>query len=123
MKAHILYLFINFPFIWLCKIGITRRSAARRARQVDKSAPGIPIPVFILFAPFFAYYIEQFLHRLMDGLNIRYYKGDGSTEWFFILAALPALAVMVLGWMGWWWVTEFAYNKFCFLVDLQHKTQ
>lgn len=100
--AHILYLFVNFPMIWFCKIGITRKSAKRRAKQVDRAAPGTPIPVFILFAPFLAYPIEQGLHWLMDGLNFRYYRGDGSTEWFFILAALPALAVMALGWLGWW---------------------
>lgn len=99
--AHILYLFVNFPLVWFCKIGITRKSARRRAKQVDRAAPGIPIPVFILFAPFLAYPIEQALHWMMDGLNMRYYKGDGSTEWFFILAALPALAVMALGWLGW----------------------
>ena len=100
-NAHILYLFVNFPLVWFCKIGITRKSAKRRARQVDRAAPGMPIPIFILFAPFLAYPIEQGLHWLMDGLNFRYYKGDGSTEWFFILAALPALAVMALGWLLW----------------------
>lgn len=57
-NAHILYLFINFPMIWFCKIGITRKTAKGRARQVDRAAPGTPIPIFILFAPFMAYPIE-----------------------------------------------------------------
>lgn len=100
-NAHILYLFVNFPLVIFCKIGITRKSARRRAKQVDRAAPGVPIPIFILFAPFCAYPLEQLLHWLMDGLNVRYYKGDGSTEWFFILAAIPALAFMLVGWLAW----------------------
>ena len=109
-RAHILYLFINFPLVFFCKIGVTGRSAVKRARQVDKAAPGIPIPVFLLVAPFCAYELEQFLHRLMDGLSVRYYRGDGSTEWFFIIAAIPALALMALGWMGWGWLVYSLYK-------------
>ena len=31
----------------------------------------------------------------------RLFRADGSTEWFFILAAIPALAFMLVGWLAW----------------------
>lgn len=101
-KAHILYLFVNFPLIWFCKIGITRKSAKGRAKQVDRAAPGTPRVAFILVAPLIAYQLEQLIHWVIDGLNWRYYRGDGSTEWFIFPAHFVAFAFMATGWMGWW---------------------
>ncbi len=92
-----LYLLINFPLIIFVKIGITGKSASARAKGLDKSVPGLPIPIFFCIVPG-AYHIEQWLHRNLSGLSVRYYSKDGSSEWFWIIAAPFALAAMGLIW-------------------------
>lgn len=92
-----LYLLINFPLIVFVKIGITGKSAAARARGLDKSVPGIPVPIFFCIVPG-AYHIEQWLHKSLSSLSVRYYSSDGASEWKWIIAAPFALAVMGLIW-------------------------
>ncbi len=109
MKHHILYLFINIPLITFVKIGVTgkgRATTAGRARQVSRAAPGIAIPVGIMFIPFFARPVEQLLHMVNAPIRARFYKGDGSTEWFFILAAVPYYILMLLHFQAWMWVAQ-----------------
>lgn len=103
----VLYLMIHFPMIWFVKIGITGRTATARAADIDEAVFGFPIPVFVLIVPE-AYFFEQMLHSLCAPLNVRFYRGDGSSEWFFILAAVPALLFMLAGWMFYAWLIELA---------------
>lgn len=109
MKHHILYLFINIPLITFVKIGVTGKGKATtkgRAMQVSRAAPGIAIPVGIMLIPFFARPVEQFLHMINAPIRARFYKGDGSTEWFWILAAVPYYIMMLLHFQAWMWVAQ-----------------
>ena len=93
----ILYLMANIPFFWLWKIGITGGNVFKRAKAVDKDAPGVPVPVFFIVVPG-AYFIEQALHGLFFQWRTNYYDGDGHTEWFKIPAAPPTFLFMLFGW-------------------------
>lgn len=98
----ILYLMINLHiFNWLfVKIGITGVGAFKRADGLDKDVPGIPIPVAIFILPF-VYQIEQFLHRVFALFSWRFYRGDGSTEWFLLVVGAPLFYVC------YWWYWPF----------------
>jgi len=95
--GRILYLMIHFQAIIFCKIGITGKSAGARAKGLDRAMIGFPVPVFFCVVPG-AYHIEQWLHRNLKPLSAKFYSGDGSSEWFLILAAPFALAAMLLIW-------------------------
>lgn len=99
----VLYLMIHVPFVWWCKIGITGRTASRRAKQIDDAVFGFPVPVMVMILPG-VYVIEQALHGIFAGLNVRFYKGDGHTEWFWFLAGVP---VFVMGVAYWWGLINF----------------
>ena len=105
----VLYLMLHIPAVCFCKIGITGKSAKARAKGLDRAMLGFPLPVFFCVVPG-AYHIEQWLHNNLKPLSARFYKGDGSSEWFWILAAPFALAAMLLIWgieigavWGVWW--------------------
>jgi hypothetical protein len=98
---------LHVPCIWRVKIGITGRSSKERAKQVSRAFVGVAIPVGILFVPFFAKPIEKALHFLFEPLQTRFYKGDGSTEWFYILVAPVFYGLMWLHMVAWWWVIQF----------------
>lgn len=97
--GHILYLMVHFPFVWWWKIGITGKTAKGRAKQVDRAVFGWPVVVMVVPIPG-AYLIEQDLHRRFAFLNCRYYRGDGSTEWFWFPVAVLVLPFMVAVWAG-----------------------
>lgn len=99
MKFGILYLMIHFPFIWWVKIGITGRSAERRAKQIDRAVLGFPVPVMIMFLPAVEM-IEQALHHFFAPLHSRFYRGDGSTEWFWLPAGVAVFAMGLAYWAG-----------------------
>ena len=92
-----LYIMIHCPFIWWVKIGITGKKRSARAKQIDRAVIGFPIPVAAVPLPG-AYNLEQRLHRILSPLSCRFYLGDGSTEWFWIVAAVPVLVVMAAIW-------------------------
>lgn len=95
----ILYVMANFPFFWWTKIGTTGLfvGTKKRAKQVDRDAPGIPIPVMVIILPF-VYQVEQAIHKGFSFLNYEFYKGDGYTEWFW---AVAGAAVWWLGIQYW----------------------
>jgi hypothetical protein len=105
----ILYLMVHFPFVWWVKIGITGRTAAARANDIDEAVFGFPIPLFVVFVPG-AYIWEQMLHGLCRGLQVRFYKGDGSSEWFWFVAMVPALAFMLAVWGFYFWLVSLCVN-------------
>lgn len=100
-SGWLLYLMVHFPFIWWWKIGITSAEigAERRAKQVDRAVFGFPVPIMVLFVPG-AYFIEQDLHRLFSPMKCRFYRGDGSTEFFWFLVAPPVFLFMVCMWLS-----------------------
>lgn len=87
------YVCIQFPFIFLCKIGIGG-NWIRRTTDISKSSPGFLIPVFLVYIPF-AYHIEQWLHRKLRRLNVGF-RGSGRTEYFIVFAAAFAIPVLAL---------------------------
>ncbi len=106
----VLYLMVNLPLVIFVKIGITGVGARKRARQVDKAAPGVPIPIMIMILPF-VYHIEQFLHGLFSMLQTRFYRGDGHSEWFLFIAGIPVFWAGVKYWQGVWWFFERIVNS------------
>jgi len=105
----ILYLMVHFPLIFFVKIGITGRTAAARARDIDEAVWGFPIPVCIVIVPG-AYMWEQMLHGLCRPLGVRFYDGDGSSEWFWFVAAVPALCFMLAVWGFYFWIISLCTN-------------
>lgn len=108
-EGWILYLMVHFPLVIFWKIGITGRTATARARDIDEAVFGFPIPVFFVILPG-AYVWEQMLHGLCRPLQVRFYSGDGASEWFLFLAAFPALLFMLAGWGVYAWLISQATN-------------
>lgn len=100
MRAGWLYLMLHFPFVVFVKIGITGKTVNGRAKQIDRAMPGFPVPIMVMYLPAVRQF-EQGFHRLFSPLSARFYRGDGSTEWFWFLAGLP---VFLLGCLYWWGV-------------------
>lgn len=98
-SGSILYLMVHLPFFWWVKVGITSKSAENRAKQVDRAVWGKPRVIMAVWIPG-AYFIEQDLHRRFSRLNQRFYKGDGSTEWFLFPVALILWPLMLFVWCG-----------------------
>ena len=94
----ILYVMVHAPCFWWIKIGITGKSTRKRAAGINREMWGIPIPVVGIPIPF-AKYHEAMLHRHCRRLNVRFYKGSGYSEWFWLPAIVPALIVMI-GWVA-----------------------
>ena len=100
---------IHFPFVWWVKIGYAHTSAVKRAAALDKAVFGVFIPIGILVIPF-AYTVEQYFHRLCRRLRFRFYRADGSTETFWLPAALPVLAFMIFIWGLYFWAAGKAFG-------------
>lgn len=98
-SGSILYLMVHLPFFWWVKVGITSKSAENRAKQVDRAVWGKPRVIMVVWIPG-AYFIEQDLHRRFRLLNQRFYKGDGSSEWFLFPVALILWPLMLAVWCG-----------------------
>lgn len=62
------------------KIGISNKPKYR-AKNVSKSMPG-SAKVFFQMEMWFAYHVEQMLHKVFDPINAKKMKGSGKTEWF-----------------------------------------
>jgi len=95
-----LYIYWNFPFVWIIKIGITGRSLKTRRKEVDRSAPGWDIPIFALYL-YGAYYCEQTIHQACTLLKVGFW-GSGRTERFHILALIPALFISIVWFIIYW---------------------
>lgn len=98
-----LYLFVNFPLVIFCKIGITGRSIDSRQKSINKAMPGTPVLLCCVPLPF-PIVFEMILHTLLRPLRCAWlYRGDGHTEVFFIPAAVVALAFMLCVWVSYVW--------------------
>ncbi|MCC6724872.1 MAG: hypothetical protein IT258_10205 [Saprospiraceae bacterium] len=106
-----LYLYLNVPFIFLVKVGISG-DYKRRAKRVAKHIIGWPVPIFAVRIPF-AWQCEQAFHRFFRLMSIRY---GGSREWYLFPVAPFAILVMLfafaIDWLvlssmvalAWWWL-------------------
>lgn len=92
-RAQFLYVMINLPLVWLVKIGITT-NVANRKRNISESIFGIAFPV-VVFYLYDAHGFEQFLHRMLKPFHIPFH-GSGKTEWFFVLALVLAIPLLIL---------------------------
>lgn len=106
----VLYVMMHVPFVVFTKIGITGVGAGKRAKQIDEAVFGFPLPVAIMVLPF-VYQIEQFLHALFSPLRVRFYKGDGHTEWFLFIAGAAVF------YLCWWWYWPFVWRCFEVVVN------
>ncbi len=111
MKAGWLYLMLHIPFFLFVKIGITGNTVKGRADQIDKAVIGFPIPIMAMYLPAVRRF-ETAFHWLMEPLSARFYRGDGSTEWFWILAGIPVFLIGILYWLFVYYllVTVFTYG-------------
>ncbi len=103
---------VHVPFIFFWKIGITGQSASRRAKNIDGQMFGFPFPVFFVIIPG-AYHVEQWLHRSLKPLNVRFTQASGKNEWFWFPAAVFALVIMAVFWavyFGIFWVIITIFN-------------
>ena len=113
MNFGAVYLMLHIPFVFFVKIGITTKTASRRAAQINRAMFGFPVPIMVIFVPN-ARGVEAAWHRLCADLSVRFYKGDGHTEWFWIPAGVPVFGVGVLYWWG-------LYEGFIFLLSNYNK--
>lgn len=64
------------------KVGVTGIGRRRvRMRSIQRTTPGIQIPVFFALV-FFPYAWETTLHRILESDHRPYRIGSGRTEWF-----------------------------------------
>lgn len=113
------YVLLYVPQIWMVKIGYSGSSVTNRAKSVSKAVFGIALPVAFMVIPF-AWHVEQFAHSLFQGLRVRFYKSEGSTETFIF----PAHIAVLIVWFGlyldfiavqWLWQTnifQYLYNAY-----------
>ncbi len=102
-KRQSLYVMVNLPFVWWWKIGISNRTDLRK-KQVSAAAPGICVPIGVFWVGD-ALAVEQWLHRAFAPMQVRYYKGDGHSEWFWFPAGMAAWMVglvIMAAWLGLW---------------------
>jgi hypothetical protein len=106
-----LYLMVHFPFVVFWKIGITGFGvgAKKRANQVGRAVFGFPIPILIVPIPF-CYEFEQWLHRTFSGLNVRFYSGDGASEFFWFPVAAFVIPIMATIWAGYLFALCIVFN-------------
>lgn len=102
----IIYVMVYFPFPLIWKIGFAQDNVFARAAALDKEVWGFFQPVCFIFVPF-AHRIEKWFHRKLKFLNVRFYKGNGSTETYLFPAAIPVLAFMLC----WWGVCVWAIGR------------
>ena len=107
MNFGALYLMLHVPFVVFVKIGITTKTAKKRAAQIDRAVFGFPIPIMVIFLPNVRGF-ETAFHRMFSGLSVRFYRGDGSTEWFWALAGIPIFGIGVL----YWWAIYEGFSIF-----------
>jgi hypothetical protein len=106
----LLYIMLHVPNVIAWKVGITHTSigAKGRAKSIDKAVIGFPFPIFFCVLPG-AYHLEQWLHRRMSFFKWRFYRGDGSSEWFFFAGPLLiALPIMLFVWAIEIWLLSWA---------------
>lgn len=104
----VIYIMWNFPYLWKVKIGVSTFGKTRkRVKSVNSTTPGWVFPIFVSVLPWGVPGLESTLHKLLKPLHSPFTKGSGKTEWFLILALIPAIFIItvetVIRWflIGW----------------------
>ena len=106
----IIYLMAYFPLPIFWKIGFAHDSVMNRAAALDKEVFGFFFPVCWIYIPF-AHRIEKWFHRTFKALNTRVlYRGNGATEIYWLPAAMPVLAAMLLWWGVCFWIAGMVFG-------------
>lgn len=85
-KLVYIYTLYSYSFPFRFKIGITERAVKDRCLDIQRSIKhetghAVTVRKFIAVPSFFAYRIEQYLHRKFARFSHRM-PGSGKTEWF-----------------------------------------
>lgn len=106
-SGWVLYVMVHLPFFWYHKIGITSThiGAKRRAKAIDRAVRGFPVPVFFVVVPF-AWHIEQAVHTILSPLRVRFYRGDGASEWF-LFGGIFAIPIFAGIWVAEIWLIKY----------------
>lgn len=92
-----LYCMINFPFIWIWKIGITGRPILERSKQVTNSVGwGIFIPIAWVNM-IGAYQLEQYLLRKTKKFRVTMFGRGGKELRFIFPGVLLWLLIALIG--------------------------
>ena len=84
-----IYALYSYSFPFRFKIGITERAIKDRCADIERSIKDetghtVTVRKFIAVPAFFAYRLEQYLHRKFTRFSHRM-PGSGRTEWFMYL--------------------------------------
>ncbi len=105
-KLTWLYLLYSEAFPFRYKIGITERPVKERIADIEHSikketSNAVKVRKFVAIPSFFAYRLEQYLHRKFARYNTRI-PGSGGTEWFMWgnvgMCLVFLVALYVYGW-------------------------
>ena len=88
-KLTWIYALYSYSFPFRFKIGITERAVKDRCCDIERSIKDetghtITVRKFVAVPSFFAYRLEQYLHRKFARFSHRM-PGSGRTEWFMYL--------------------------------------
>lgn len=88
-KLVYVYALYSYSFPFRFKIGITERAVKDRCREIEQSIKEeanhvVKVRKFVAVPSFFAYRLEQYLHRKFARFSHRM-PGSGKTEWFMYL--------------------------------------
>ena len=84
-----IYALYSYSFPFRFKIGITERAVKDRCADIERSIKDetghtVTVRKFVAVPSFFAYKLEQYLHRKFARFSHRM-PGSGRTEWFMYL--------------------------------------
>ena len=88
-KLTWIYALYSYSFPFRFKIGITERAIKDRCADIERSIKDetghtVTVRKFVAVPSFFAYKLEQYLHRKFARFSHRM-PGSGRTEWFMYL--------------------------------------
>ena len=88
-KLTWIYALYSYSFPFRFKIGITERAVKDRCMDIERSIKDetghtVTVRKFVAVPSFFAYKLEQYLHRKFARFSHRM-PGSGRTEWFLYL--------------------------------------
>ena len=88
-KLVYVYALYSYSFPFRFKIGITERAVKDRCADIERSIKDetghtVTVRKFVAVPSFFAYKLEQYLHRKFARFSHRM-PGSGRTEWFMYL--------------------------------------
>lgn len=98
-KLVYVYALYSYSFPFRFKIGITERAVKDRCREIEQSIKEeanhtVTVRKFVAVPSFFAYRLEQYLHRKFARFSHRM-PGSGKTEWFMYLNVGSCLLFLI----------------------------